>query len=202
MSKSVGMKRTAVEAFADEESSSLDKKICHRGFIEFNVGGTKFQTSKEIFYPKRDCSNFFTGLFSSLDIGMDLMKDNEGRIFLDRSAECFGIILDFLRTGFVQLKDPSIRLVLLPEFDFYQITPPKSLSEGPHVLHISSHYGVRIHDGKKQKQEKGDRKHIAMKFVDSGKWEVQHFGFTGYYADDERCASSPDEFILRRKIYN
>jgi len=127
----------SLDRVAQNNSLDEDLKTDHcKGFVELNVGGRIFCTLKETLCRK---NNYFAGLFRSLGKGMTTSRDKQGRIYVDRDADLFKIILSYLRTGIIELPNQKIRARLVREFDFYSFTMPEQLQHGPHVLNLHSY---------------------------------------------------------------
>ena len=97
------------------------------GIIEINVGGLLFMTTYETISQKIDGNeNYFSLLLSGR---FDVLKDKEGRIFIDRDGSYFKYILNYLRaSGVVDKiafpKDESIIESLKIEFEYYNLFWP------------------------------------------------------------------------------
>uniref|UniRef100_A0A915ICI4 BTB domain-containing protein n=1 Tax=Romanomermis culicivorax TaxID=13658 RepID=A0A915ICI4_ROMCU len=85
--------------------------------ISLNVGGTKFTTSKSTLTWIPD--SFFTSLLSGR---IPTLLDDNGSIFIDRDPNIFGIILNYLRTKQINLKNVDIA-ALKHEAQFYGLGP-------------------------------------------------------------------------------
>lgn len=85
--------------------------------VELNIGGTYYVTTSSTL----KCSEFFQKLFDS---GMKIVKDNKGRIFIDRNGKYFGILLSIIRSESVRIKPENIEN-LISEADFYDIKSVK-----------------------------------------------------------------------------
>ncbi|KAH3845079.1 BTB/POZ domain-containing protein KCTD3-like isoform X2 [Dreissena polymorpha] len=85
--------------------------------IHLNVGGKRFSTSKQTltWIPE----SFFTSLLSGR---ISSLKDDKGAIFIDRDPALFSVILNFLRTKEVDLKNVNIES-LKHEAEFYGMKP-------------------------------------------------------------------------------
>ena len=94
-------------------------------FIELNVGGKVFCTLRSTLlnneWSKKGGSTTKTSLFSMAErMGMEsLIRDHNGRIFIDRDPQLFEIILQFLRTGCAKLPSPSLKDAMMMELDYY-----------------------------------------------------------------------------------
>jgi len=106
----------------------------HSGFVELNVGGRVFHTTRETLCKGE---TLFKTLFSQLNTGdVDTQRDMEGRIFVDRNPDVFRITLDYLRTGVIRLPSPSFRFELQEQLLFFGIEPPECFTKGPHMITI------------------------------------------------------------------
>jgi hypothetical protein len=92
--------------------------------VKLNVGGRRYITTRSTIFSRGE--NFLTALLLNDDSSrVNVARDDDGYIFIDRNGEAFSVVLDFLRTGTLILKHSSCsaeQLVL--EFDFYQIDIP------------------------------------------------------------------------------
>jgi len=103
--------------FAHEEDSGFlfeCPKVLH-----LNVGGERFVTTKSTLCSKG--SNFFYSLLTHRAIGSTV--DETGAYFIDRDGEAFRFVLEFFRTGDVELESMEKRGVsrktLRREAEFY-----------------------------------------------------------------------------------
>ncbi|CAH0391876.1 unnamed protein product [Bemisia tabaci] len=85
--------------------------------VHLNVGGTRFSTSRQTLMLVPD--SFFTALLSGR---ISSLKDETGAIFIDRDPKTFAIILNYLRTRDIDLKNTDIRTLRL-EAEYYGIAP-------------------------------------------------------------------------------
>ncbi|CAK9813430.1 BTB/POZ domain-containing protein KCTD3 [Anthophora quadrimaculata] len=85
--------------------------------VHLNVGGTRFSTSKQTLTWVPD--SFFTALLSNR---IASHKDEIGALFIDRDPKLFSIILNYLRTKDIDLKNVDLR-TLRHEAEYYGITP-------------------------------------------------------------------------------
>eukprot|EP01119_Soliformovum_irregulare_P000532 TRINITY_DN10373_c0_g1_i1.p1 TRINITY_DN10373_c0_g1~~TRINITY_DN10373_c0_g1_i1.p1 ORF type:complete len:278 (+),score=44.94 TRINITY_DN10373_c0_g1_i1:57-836(+) len=83
--------------------------------VRLNIGGKKFITSKTTLVSKGE--NFFSGLLG----GVIRSTKIEGYYFIDRDGKYFKAILEFLRTGHLEIPDGISELALLREMQFYGI---------------------------------------------------------------------------------
>ena len=102
--------------------------------VHLNVGGTRFTTSRQTLVSSSlgghahsmggasslsTSDSFFTALLSGR---IGCLKDDSGAIFIDRDPDLFKVILNYLRTRTLSLKDVDIKQ-LLHEAEFYGIQP-------------------------------------------------------------------------------
>ena len=84
--------------------------------VRLNVGGKHYDTTRDTLRS----SAFFRPW---LDGRFDMASDEEGRLFIDRDGDLFGILLSFMRTS----QRPSQKIIdahkeaLLVECEFFQI---------------------------------------------------------------------------------
>ncbi|KAH9515327.1 BTB/POZ domain-containing protein kctd3 [Bulinus truncatus] len=83
--------------------------------VHLNVGGTRFSTSRQTLTWNPE--TFFTSLLSGR-ISSD--KDETGAIFIDRDPKLFSVILNYLRTKEIQLRNVDLS-ALRHEAEFYGI---------------------------------------------------------------------------------
>ncbi|XP_015119776.1 BTB/POZ domain-containing protein KCTD3 isoform X2 [Diachasma alloeum] len=85
--------------------------------VHLNVGGTRFSTSRQTLTWIPD--SFFTALLSNR---IASRRDETGALFVDRDPKMFSIILNYLRTRDIDLRNTDIR-GLRHEAEYYGITP-------------------------------------------------------------------------------
>ncbi|XP_044729954.1 BTB/POZ domain-containing protein KCTD3 isoform X2 [Chrysoperla carnea] len=85
--------------------------------VHLNVGGTRFSTSRQTLMGIPD--SFFTALLSGR---ISSLRDEKGAIFIDRDPKFFSIILNYLRTRDIDLKNVDLRM-LRHEAEYYGIAP-------------------------------------------------------------------------------
>ncbi|XP_064621992.1 BTB/POZ domain-containing protein KCTD3-like [Lineus longissimus] len=85
--------------------------------IHLNVGGTRFSTSRQTLTWVQD--SFFTSLLSGR---ISSLRDETNAIFIDRDPKLFSIILNYLRTKDVNLRDVDCS-TLRHEAEYYGIIP-------------------------------------------------------------------------------
>jgi len=88
--------------------------------IKLNVGGKSFHTCKSTLLAAE--SSYFSGMLGS----GDWQPDDDGAYFIDRNPKMFGAVLDYLRTGELDIMGlPADKLKLLKnDFDYYCLTWP------------------------------------------------------------------------------
>ncbi|KAK6037908.1 K+ channel tetramerization domain protein [Cooperia oncophora] len=85
-------------------------------YVKINVGGALFQTTVGTL-TKHD--TMLRAMFSGR---MQVVTDSNGWVLIDRSGRHFGIILDFLRDGFVPLPDCRVEVEqILAEARYYLV---------------------------------------------------------------------------------
>ncbi|XP_017776819.1 PREDICTED: BTB/POZ domain-containing protein KCTD3 isoform X2 [Nicrophorus vespilloides] len=85
--------------------------------LHLNVGGKSFTTSKQTLTWIPD--TFFTALLSGR---ISSLRDDKGAIFIDRDPKIFSVILNYLRTREISLKNIDLR-TLRHEAEYYGIAP-------------------------------------------------------------------------------
>ncbi|XP_017475811.1 PREDICTED: BTB/POZ domain-containing protein KCTD3 [Rhagoletis zephyria] len=85
--------------------------------VNLNVGGQRFSTSRQTLTWIPD--TFFTALLSGR---ISSLRDETGAIFIDRDPALFSIILNYLRTKDIDIKNCEIR-ALRHESEYYGLTP-------------------------------------------------------------------------------
>jgi len=123
-------------------SNRLDMSLFHSNgtassstssIVKLNIGGYKYQTSKQTLCsapfrasPDEELPNYFCGL---LDGNLTPSYDAEGFIFIDRDGQYFAPILEFLRTGQVNIPSSMPRHAVFREAQFYAINLPDQISD-------------------------------------------------------------------------
>ncbi|XP_068152227.1 BTB/POZ domain-containing protein KCTD3 [Drosophila tropicalis] len=85
--------------------------------VHLNVGGQRFSTSRQTLTWIPD--TFFTALLSGR---ISSLRDEHNAVFIDRDPTLFSIILNYLRTKDIDIKNCEIR-ALRHEAEYYGITP-------------------------------------------------------------------------------
>eukprot|EP01084_Bolivina_argentea_P048687 89679_1 len=105
----------------DQANEKIKNKLMNSNEpITLNVGGIKFETTLSTLtkYENSVLAKMFQGNFS-------LKPSKDGSYFIDRNGTFFEYILDFLRTGQINIPDINKEYIikgLLIETDFYQLT--------------------------------------------------------------------------------
>eukprot|EP00727_Mastigamoeba_balamuthi_P004479 m51a1_g14029 hypothetical protein (313) ;mRNA; f:1123497-1124496 len=93
--------------------------------VSFNVGGVVFSTTPTTLHSRGE--NFLTRLLAYSDSGdssLGTLRDEAGRLFIDRSPAAFGVVLDLLRTGRLVVPPSVSEEQVRMELEYYQIDPP------------------------------------------------------------------------------
>ncbi|KAH3764702.1 K+ channel tetramerization subfamily protein [Pelomyxa schiedti] len=94
--------------------------------VRLNVGGVIYMTTKDTLVSRGE--SFFTGLMSGR---IPTLKDETGALFIDRNGKLFEPILDYMRTGLLEVPPGCSESLIQREADFYQIVlPPSTSSSG------------------------------------------------------------------------
>ena len=124
---------------ANKDATSISNKI-----IKLNVGGQRFITTSRTL-GKYD-NSYFHGLISKKFGHQMVDKDY---IFIDRNGKLFEYILDYLRSGYVEIPDNKCNQIS-NELDFYSLPlkvvyiPPKF--HNVEIIDRSTVYGQRGHE--------------------------------------------------------
>ncbi|KAJ8027104.1 BTB/POZ domain-containing protein KCTD8 [Holothuria leucospilota] len=108
-----------------EVSPLMSMPSIQQGYINLNVGGTFFTTSRDTLtrYPGSTLHSMF-----SKDGISTVPKDDLGRFIIDRDGSVFGFILNFLRSGSLNLPtDFTAHEQLIDEADYFQLPDMKKL---------------------------------------------------------------------------
>ncbi|XP_022921061.1 BTB/POZ domain-containing protein KCTD3 [Onthophagus taurus] len=92
-------------------------QVCSGDILHLNVGGKRFSTSRQTLTCVQD--TFFTALLNGR---ISSLRDEKGSIFIDRDPEIFAVILNYLRTREINLKNVDIKS-LRHEAEYYGISP-------------------------------------------------------------------------------
>lgn len=79
-------------AFDSERQRIVDSSIATETVVDINVGGVVFESSRQTLTQQK--GSFLEALLSGRH---HVSRDRQGRIFLDRDAELFRIVLNYLR---------------------------------------------------------------------------------------------------------
>ncbi|CAG9766347.1 unnamed protein product [Ceutorhynchus assimilis] len=96
-------------------------KMFHQPYVgdilHLNVGGKRFSTSRQTLTLIPD--TFFTALLNGR---ISSLRDEKGCIFIDRDPSVFAVILNYLRTKEIDLKNTDLKS-LRHEAEYYNIAP-------------------------------------------------------------------------------
>jgi len=104
--------------FEEDEMKHIPRELEHFHFppiLELNVGGAHFTTSLS---TMRKYKSMFSSMFSGK---FEVVKDANGRYFLDRDPEVFRLILDFMRSDVLPPKSCFLKVyneALYLSFDY------------------------------------------------------------------------------------
>ncbi|VDM69148.1 unnamed protein product [Strongylus vulgaris] len=108
--------REAVEWQQDASNCHEVPDTAADRYVRINVGGALFQTTIATL-TKHD--TMLRAMFSGR---MQVVTDSDGWVLIDRSGRHFGVILDFLRDGFVPLPDCRVEVEqILAEARYYLV---------------------------------------------------------------------------------
>lgn len=99
---------------AEEKNKVQDQNLRAAKKVLLDVGGVFYTTSLTTLTSQTD--SMLAGMFSGR---FPFEKDENGRIFIDRSGALFGIILDWLRNGTLPFLQAQEKQRLLKEADYY-----------------------------------------------------------------------------------
>lgn len=94
----------------DSTHQTLLARASTEKIVKLNVGGRKFETTEATLASKGD--NFLTALVTSQ---MPTLRDDTGRIFIDRSGALFEVLLEYLRTSTLQIP-PNVSAAVCSPF--------------------------------------------------------------------------------------
>lgn len=111
-----------------ENKNVLSEKDRLGEIIDLNVGGKYFTTYKSTLCSYKN--SMLAAMFSNRYILPKVtyrktkffylfLKDKKGRYFIDRSGEKFSMILEFLRTGKIEIDSNFTEESILNELDYY-----------------------------------------------------------------------------------
>ena len=160
--------------------------------VKLNVGGSKFETTLSTLtrYPESMLGAMFSGRH-------ELPPDEEGRVFIDRDGTHFRVILNFLRTGCLDVphSDQAAK-ELKRELEYYQlpndgILHPRSTSRAPTLevvrtmQHINTPYDISAH---KREVEAKLRANLQLKIVSN---QDSYRYMTTVLVSADACTTSP-----------
>ena len=89
-------------------------------WVQLNVGGTKFTTTKSTL--SKDPKSFFHRLINQHDDGLESHRDLDGAYLIDRDPSYFAPILNYLRHGRLVIDKHVEEEGVLEEAEFYNVT--------------------------------------------------------------------------------
>jgi len=190
-SSSMSRKRKRGEYSSDDPFS---------GFIEFNVGGTVFNTRRETLCEGG--RTLFKTLFERLNDETDTERDLEGRIFVDRDPEIFKIVLSYLRTGILRIPKPSLRYEVEEQFSFFGIDAPECFTKGPHMVTIC--WNSKMPTGKKMEIDPEEASELFTGNILEGRTlpeAVRAFCTIGFELKQFEVSPIETVFLLTRVVY-
>ncbi|PRP77791.1 hypothetical protein PROFUN_07733 [Planoprotostelium fungivorum] len=98
------------------------------GVVELNIGGFKYTTTRSTLEGPLGQSSYFTALLSGRYNGT---KDRKGAFFIDRDGQYFGPILEYLRTGQLNIPHHLSTLCVAREAKFFSVFIPELESFEP-----------------------------------------------------------------------
>jgi uncharacterized protein YjbI with pentapeptide repeats len=122
--------RTALEAKKAKEAAFMEKlEKAQQGYIELNVGGIRYTTSRATLarYPQSMLESLVSGRFA-------LKPMADGSVFIDRDGTHFGLLLNAMRTGVLSFPPGFVDYkALASEVEFYQLPfdVPRARGNGP-----------------------------------------------------------------------
>ncbi|KYQ91734.1 leucine-rich repeat-containing protein (LRR) [Tieghemostelium lacteum] len=100
-----------------KETNEFISDIFHEeNIVKLNVGGKRYMTTRDTLCSKGE--NFFTSLLNN---NIPSIKDDKGYRFIDRNGKLFYYILEFFRTGYIDIPDEDLIPGVFREADFYSI---------------------------------------------------------------------------------
>ena len=101
----------------------------YNAIVELNIGGKVFATSRETLLNHG--SSYFERLLESGELGgavvRGALRDNDGRLFIDRNPDMFGPILEYMRSFKIPIQykdlpsDNREKKALIEEARYYQL---------------------------------------------------------------------------------
>jgi len=113
-------KAESAELSSPTQKLSPRKETHPHGLVKLNIGGRKFMTTKNTLLMSGS-----KGFFSSLLEGeFPSVQDEEGYYFIDRDGKYFEPLLEFLRTGELEIPPGISKRAVAREANFYSIEIP------------------------------------------------------------------------------
>ena len=111
----------SMKATVEENLSQFKQRV------KLNVGGSKFETTLTTLttYPDSMLGAMFSGRH-------EVPPDEEGCVFIDRDGKHFGTILNFLRTGTLDMPSSTKAVSELKrEMEYYQLPGMEAVTDAP-----------------------------------------------------------------------
>lgn len=157
--------------------------------VKLNVGGSKFETTLSTLtrYPDSMLGAMFSGRH-------EVPPDDEGYVFIDRDGTHFRAILNFLRTGFVDLpRSEQAANELKRELEYYQL-PSEGLLTPRTVEIVHTINGERNNEHKRDVEAKL-KANPQLKIISNHTNYDHHcegmFFITTVLATVDACVTSP-----------
>jgi hypothetical protein len=122
----------------EKEKEELSKQVFHVDeILELNVGGVVYTTTRTTLMKQKGT------LLCSLSSGKyNIMRDEQGRYFIDRDGNIFRYILNFLRSGYIGDLSRKELMLLRPEAEFYSIRSLLTIIDNKLKEHFNSKFAV------------------------------------------------------------
>jgi hypothetical protein len=122
----------------EKEKEELSKQVFHVDeILDLNVGGVIYTTTRTTLTKQKGT------LLCSLSSGRyNIMRDEQGRYFIDRDGHIFRYILNFLRSGYIGDLSRKELMLLRPEAEFYSIRPLLTIIDNKLKEHFNSQFAV------------------------------------------------------------
>eukprot|EP01133_Synstelium_polycarpum_P004353 gene4353-5083_t len=144
-----GTSMSSLSASGVSSSTTSCRSGCHCSMmaidmiVRLNVGGVKYMTTKDTLLSRGE--NFFSSLLNG---SIPAIRDEKGYLFIDRNGRYFEFILEFLRSGHVDIPVGVTVESIFREADFYLI-------QGFHMQWLNQQL--------KQSSRKGSSNELATK---------------------------------------
>lgn len=167
----------------EKEKEELSKPIVQmEEIITLNVGGVVYTTTRTTLMKEK--GTLLYGLSSGR---YDLVKDSQGRYFIDRDGHIFRYILNYLRSDFLGDLSKRELILLRPEAEFYCIPRLVNIIDVKLKEHFNSKFAVlRYNENQnvnhlswqgKTEPCKLTKSHNLYKYIDEVLTEVDNRGW-------------------------